>query len=301
MSGIIECVPNFSNGRNPEVVDQIVQSIMAVEGVSVLHRTSDFDHNRSVITFAGSPRAVAEAAFSSIATAATLINLDEHEGVHPRIGATDVVPFVPIKDFTMSACVELARQLGQRVWDELHIPVYLYEEAAIRPERKNLANVRRGEYEGLKKNIHTPEHLPDIGEPLIGKAGAVVIGARQPLIAFNVFLNTPELHIAQEIAKAVRHSSGGMAGIKALGLVVNGLAQVSMNLVDYKRSPLHRVVEMIRREAQHYGTSIHHTELIGLIPQDALLDAASWYLQMQGFSTQDVLENRLFFSEDNLD
>lgn len=276
-----------------EVVDAIVHAIAYVPGVSILHRTSDADHNRSVVTFAGAPDAVCEAAFSGIAEAARHINLEEHRGQHPRLGAADVVPFVPLTDATLEDCVVLARRLGERVGRELRLPVYLYEAAATRPERVNLEDVRRGGYESLRTSIGTPERAPDYGPAEVGRAGAVIIGARLPLVAFNVFLTTDDVSIAQKIAAAVRHSSGGLRYVKALGLLVNGRAQVSINLTDTSRTPLHRVVELVRREAERYGTAVHHTELIGLIPQSAVLDAAGWYLQLDAFGPERILETQL--------
>jgi glutamate formiminotransferase/formiminotetrahydrofolate cyclodeaminase len=292
---LVECIPNFSEARRPEVVEKIRQAICDVPGTHILDQHSDLDHNRTVITFIGSPAAVEEAAFQAIAIAARLIDLNVHTGQHPRIGATDVVPFVPISEISMTDCVEMARRLGKRAAQELNIPVYLYEEAATRPERQNLENIRRGEYEQLKLDIKTnPERQPDFGPAELGPAGATVIGARQPLIAYNVYLTTEAVEIAQKIAKGVRNSSGGMHFVKALGVLVEGRAQVSMNLTNYRQSPIGRVVEMIRREAQRYGVAIHHCELVGLIPQEALFDAATWYLQLDGFNAGQVLENRLF-------
>jgi glutamate formiminotransferase/formiminotetrahydrofolate cyclodeaminase len=296
MRRIVECVPNFSEGRRHEVVEQIKAAIASVAGVKLLDEEMDADHNRSVLTFAGKPEAVGEAAFKAIEEAAALIDMDQHEGEHPRIGATDVVPFVPISGVTMEECVELARRLGERVGSELGIPVYLYEKAATRPERVNLANVRRGEYEALKEEIATrPERKPDFGPSRVGKAGATVIGAREPLIAYNVYLDTDDLKMAQAIARAVRHSSGGLRFVKALGLYIEqrGLVQVSMNLTDYRRTPVFRVVEMIRREAQRYGASVVSSELVGLIPLQALLDAAEYYLQIEEFKQEMVLESHL--------
>jgi glutamate formiminotransferase/formiminotetrahydrofolate cyclodeaminase len=293
-SPIIECISNFSEARRPQVVDEIRQAIAGVPGAHVLDQHSDLDHNRTVITFAGPPPAVEEAAFRAIARAAELINLDEHRGEHPRIGATDVVPFVPISGASMQDCVEMARRLGARVGHELDIPVYLYEAAATRPERVNLENIRRGQYEGLKSEIAAnPERMPDYGPARLGTAGATVIGARHPLIAFNVYLTSEDVSIAKKIAKAVRHSSGGLRFVKGLGLLVDGRAQVSMNLTNYRETPLARVVELIRREAQRYGVGIHHTELVGLIPQEALVDAAVWYLQLDQFNPEQILEQRL--------
>jgi len=292
---LVECIPNFSEARRPEVVEAILNAIKSVPGVTVLDRHSDMDHNRTVLTYVGCPEAVEEATFQAIATAASQIDLDHHTGEHPRLGATDVVPFVPIRDVTMVECVEIARRLGQRVGSELNIPVYLYEEAATRPDRKNLEDVRRGEYEALKEDIKTrPERLPDFGPAEVGTAGGTIIGARQPLIAFNINLTTSEVSIAQKIAKAVRNSSGGLRFVKGLGLLVEGRAQVSMNLTNYRHTPVARVVEFVRREAQRYGVGIRNSELVGLIPQEALVDAAVWYTQMDLFDpAEQVLEQRM--------
>ena len=294
MQKIVECVPNFSEGRRPEVVQQIVDAIAAVDGVKMLDFSSDADHNRSVVTFVAPPETVGDAAFAGIAKAAELIDMTKHTGGHPRMGATDVCPFIPIKGVTMDDCVAIAKKLGQRVGEELGIPVYLYEKAATRPERENLAKVRKGQYEGIRDTIATdPARTPDFGPAKMGTAGATAIGARQFLIAFNVYLNTDNVEIAKKIGKAVRHSGGGLRYVKAMGLEVDGKAQVSMNLTDFTGTPIFRVVEMIRREATRYGVGIASTELIGLIPQQALIDAAVWYLQLDGFSPEQVLENRL--------
>jgi glutamate formiminotransferase / formiminotetrahydrofolate cyclodeaminase len=292
---LIECIPNFSEARRPEVIDQIAAAITSVEEVRLLNRSSDLDHNRTVLTFAGPPFAVEEAAFLAIQTAAELIDMDNHTGEHPRLGATDVVPFVPLSDVTMDDCVAIAKRLGERVGKELNIPVYLYEAAATRPERANLENIRKGQYEGLKSEIESdPERAPDYGPSEVGTAGATVIGARNPLIAFNVYLTTADIDIAKKIAKAIRHSSGGLRYVKALGLLVEGHAQVSLNLTNYRETPVARVVEMIRREAARYGASIHHTELVGLIAQDALTDAAVWHMQLDQFDKAQILESRLY-------
>lgn len=297
MSQLIECIPNFSEARRPEVIDRIAAAIQSVGDVKLLDRSSDLDHNRTVLTFVGSPAGVEEAAFRAIKTAAELIDLDQHTGEHPRIGATDVVPFVPLSGATMDECVQIAKRLGQRVGAELGIPVYLYEAAATRPERVNLENIRRGQYEALKAEIETnPERTPDYGPSKLPKAGATVIGARAPLIAFNVYLTTDDVGVAKKIAKAVRHSSGGLRFVKALGLLVDGRAQVSMNLTDFRQTPIARVVEFVRREAQRYGAGIHHSELVGLIPQEALVDAAVWYTQLDQFDKAQVLESRLYDS-----
>jgi glutamate formiminotransferase/formiminotetrahydrofolate cyclodeaminase len=298
MTSLIECIPNFSEARRPEVIDQIVAAIQSVPEVKFLDRSSDLDHNRTVLTFVGPPPAVEEAAFRAIRTAAELIDLDQHTGEHPRIGAADVVPFVPLKGVSMQECVEIARRVGQRVGEELGIPVYLYEAAATRPDRVNLENIRRGQYEGLKTEIETnPERSPDFGPSKLPKAGATVIGARNPLIAYNIYLTTSDVEIAKKIAKAVRHSSGGLRYVKALGLLVEGRAQVSMNLTNFHETPLARVVEFVRREAERYGVGIHHSELVGLIPQEALVDAAVWYTQLDGFDKEQILESRLYSAE----
>ncbi|MFN8527323.1 MAG: glutamate formimidoyltransferase [Anaerolineae bacterium] len=294
MRQLVECVPNFSEGRRADVIDRIAGEITAIADVQLLDRESDADHNRTVLTFVGTPQAVSEAAFRAIKMAADLIDLDHHQGAHPRIGATDVVPFIPIEGVTMADCVGLAKALGKRVAEELDIPVYLYEAAATRPENTNLADIRKGEYEGLKEAIQTdPNRRPDFGKAELGKAGATVIGARAPLIAFNAYLTTTDVEIAKKIAKAIRHQTGGLRFVKALGLLVDGKAQVSMNLTDYTQTSIFRAVEMVRREAARYGVGIQSTELIGLIPQRALFDAAQWYLQIDNFTPDQVLENRL--------
>ena len=295
MTQLIECIPNFSEARRPEIIDQIVAAINSVGDVKLLDRSSDLDHNRTVLTIAGSAAGVEEAAFRAIKTAAELIDLDVHSGAHPRIGATDVCPFVPLSGATMEDCIAIAQRLGQRVGGELNIPVYLYEAAATRLERTNLENIRKGQYEGLKSEIETDiNRKPDFGPAKLPKAGATVIGARNPLIAFNVYLTTDDVDIAKKIAKAIRHSSGGLRYVKGLGLLVDGRAQISMNLTNFHDTPIARVVEFIRREAQRYGVAVHHSELVGLIPQEALVDAAVWYTQLDQFDKEQILESRLF-------
>ena len=293
-AALVECVPNFSEGRRAEVVEQIVAVVKAVPDVILLDYSSDADHNRSVLTFVGTVEGVEQAAFAAIKKAAELIDLDQHQGEHPRIGATDVVPFIPISGVTMQECVAIAKRLGQRVGGELGIPVYLYEQAATRPEFENLANVRKGEYEGLRQEIKTnPSRKPDFGPSELGRAGATVIGARAFLVAYNVYLNTSDVDVAKQIGKAVRNLSGGLRYVKGLGMLVDGQAQVSMNLTNFKATPVYRVVEMIRREAARYGAMITHSELIGMIPQQALIDAAVWYLQLDGFSEDQILEYKM--------
>lgn len=292
--GLVESIMNFSEGRRQDVVAAIRDAIAAVDGVQLLDVQSDADHNRTVISFAGPAAAVGEAAFQATKIAQQQINLDQHTGEHPRIGATDVVPFVPLGDTPMTECVALAREVGQRIGAELGIAVYLYEEAATRPERRNLAAVRRGEYEVWRDEVASkPERAPDFGPAQATPAGATVVGARPPLIAYNVYLNTADVEIAKQIAKVIRHSGGGLRFVKALGLLVEGRAQVSMNLVNYAKTPIHRVVEMIRSEAARYGVSIAESEVVGLVPQDALLDAAEHYLHLNHFGRDQVLETRL--------
>ena len=294
MSALVECVPNFSEARRPEVVAAIADAIRGVPGARVLDVSSDLDHNRTVITFVADPAAAEAGAFAAIAKAAELIDLDQHKGEHPRIGATDVVPFIPLRGATTGDCVAIARRLGERVGRELNIPVYLYEAAATRPDREDLANVRKGEYEGLKTEIESnPARRPDFGPTRLGKAGATVIGARQFLVAYNISLNTADVEIAKKIARAVRFQTGGLRYVKALGLLVDRQAQVSMNLTDFRHTPIHRVVELVRREAARYGAAMVRSELVGMIPQAALVDAAQWYLQLDNLTEDQVLENRL--------
>ena len=292
---LVECIPNFSEGRRLEVVAQIEEAILSVPSVHILDQHSDHDHNRTVFTFVAPPEAAKRAAYAGIAKAAELIDLNEHEGEHPRLGAADVVPFVPIQGISMDECVELANQLAQQVAQDLDIPVYLYEEAATRPARKNLENIRRGEYEKIKAEIaDDPDREPDYGPRKLGPAGAVVIGARAPLIAYNVYLNSDDVEVANKIARAIRHSSGGLRFVKSIGLEVDGRAQVSMNLTNYRRTPIARVTELIRREAARYGLAIHHAELVGLAPQESFIEAARWYLQLDQFEPDQILETRLY-------
>ncbi|MGA2819640.1 MAG: glutamate formimidoyltransferase [Anaerolineales bacterium] len=291
---LVECVPNFSEGRRSEIIRQLVKTVVGTPGVRLLDQHSDPDHNRTVLTFVGSPEAVETAAFAATAQAAQLIDLNQHVGQHPRIGATDVIPFIPLQGLTLADCVNLARHLGSRLAEELGLPVYLYEAAAVRPGRANLEDIRRGEYEGLKGEIGTnPDRRPDFGPAQLGPAGATVVGARRPLVAYNVYLDTPDAEIAKKIARAVRGATGGLRNVKALGLLVEGRAQVSMNLTDYTQTSIARACEMVRREAAHWGTRIVRGEIVGLVPEAALLDAAAWYLQLEPFAAGQVIENRL--------
>jgi len=298
MDRIVECIPNFSEGKRKEVIDEIVGEIKKVKGVRLLDVESDADHNRSVVTFIAEPEAAAEAAFLATKKASELIDLNIHKGEHPRIGATDVIPFVPISNFTMEECIELARKVGKRIATELKIPVYLYEAAALRPECANLADIRKGEYECLKKEIETnPARKPDYGPAkLHPKAGATVVGAREPLIAFNVNLGTNNIEIARKIAKAVRFSSGGLKCVKAKGFEIKkrGIVQVSMNLTNYKETPIFRVYELVKSEAGRYGVPIIGCEIIGLAPLDAMVDVADFYLKLENFKKEQILETRLW-------
>jgi glutamate formiminotransferase len=298
MDKVVECIPNFSEGRRKEVVDEIVGEIKKVRGVKLLDVESDADHNRSVVTFIGEPETAAEAAFLATKKASELIDLNIHKGEHPRIGATDVIPFVPISNVTMEECIELARKVGKRIATELNIPVYLYEAAALRPECVNLADIRKGEYEGLKKEIETKScRKPDYGPAkLHPTAGATVVGAREPLIAFNVNLGTDNIDIAKKIAKAVRFSSGGLKCVKAKGFEIKkrGIVQVSMNLTNYKETPIFRVYGMVKGEADRYGIPIIGCEIIGLVPLDAMVDVANFCLKLENFDKKQILETRLW-------
>lgn len=296
MAKIVECIPNISEGRRLDIVEEIVAEIKKVPGVILLDYSSNPDHNRTVITFIGDPAGVSEAAWRLIAQAAERIDMTKHSGGHPRMGATDVVPFVPVQGVSMEECVALAKTLGERVGNELKIPVYLYEKAATRPERRNLADVRRGQYEGLKERIMTPEGQPDYGPSILGKAGATAIGARPPLVAFNVNLGTNNMAIAKAIAKGIRGSSGGFVNVKALGveLTEEGIVQVSMNMVDTQGTPLYRALEFIKTEAAHYGVPVIGSEIVGLVPWQPMLEVAEYYLHLKGFSPEQILEKRVF-------
>ncbi len=297
MKRLIECVPNFSEGRDPARVDALVAAMSAVEGVYVLDREMDADHNRSVITLAGEPEAVAEAALRGVGKAAELIDLTRHTGAHPRVGATDVLPFVPVEGVAIEDCVALAKKVGREIWERYRIPVYFYEAAATRPDRNNLENIRKGQFEGLRDEVlRNPDRAPDVGEPrLHPTAGATVVGARKFLIAYNINLNTPDVAIANKIARAIRFSSGGLRFAKAMGvdLKARRLAQVSINLTDFEQTPIHRVFEMVKREAERFGCAIVGSEIVGLVPKKAIEMTADFYLQLENFSPAQVLENRL--------
>ena len=295
MSKLVECVPNFSEGQRQEVIDAIIGAARETPGVKVLDWSSDPSHNRTVLTFVGEPEPVREAAFACCKRAAELIDMDRHRGAHPRVGATDVLPFVPVSDVTMEECVALAHGLGRDIGEKLSIPVYFYEAAAKRGSMRSLPDVRRGEYEGLKEAIGTPERAPDEGPSVMPKAGATVVGARPFLIAFNINLATPDVALAKRIAQTIRAAKGGYVNCRAIGLALEdrGITQVSINMTDYTSTPLHRVFETVRSEAARYGVSVVGSEIIGLTPMQALLDAADFYLRLEGFRREQVLEARL--------
>lgn len=293
---VVECVPNFSEGRRPEVIEQIVTAAKSVAGALVLDVKPDHDHNRVVVTLIGEPEAVSEAAFRACRKASQLIDMAAHHGEHPRIGATDVIPFVPLSGVTMEECVTLAENLGERIARELDIPVYLYERAARRPERRNLADVRRGQYEGLCESIKTPERHPDFGPACMHpSAGATVVGARPPLVAFNVNLDSSDLKLAKRIAKQIRESSGGLPAVKALGVMLTerNLAQVSMNLVDYTVTGIHIAYQAIEQAAAAEGVGIVGSEIIGLLPMQSLIDVALHSLRVESFTLAQVIETHL--------
>jgi glutamate formiminotransferase/formiminotetrahydrofolate cyclodeaminase len=297
MKRLIESVPNFSEGRDPARVDALIQAMSSVPGVYVLDHEMDADHNRCVITLAGEPEAVGEATLLGAGKALELIDMNTHTGAHPRVGATDVVPFIPIEGVTIEDCVSLARRVGNELWKRYRIPVFFYEAAALRPDRVNLENVRRGQYEGLREEMKkNHDRQPDVGEPkLHPTAGVTVVGARKFLVAYNVNLNTSDVGIANKIAKAIRYSSGGFRYVKSMGveLKARNLAQVSINLTDYEQTPMHRVYEAVKREAARYGVMPVGSEIVGLVPKKAIEMAADYFLQLEDFSPSQVFENRL--------
>ncbi len=294
MQTLVECVPNFSERRDKSKVDAIVEA-MKLDGIYLLDREMDADHNRCVITLAGEREPIQEAAIRGVGKAAELIDLNKHQGAHPRLGAADVVPFIPIEGVSIEDCVAMARLVGEQIWKRYQVPVYLYEAAATSPERQNLENIRRGQFEGIREEIVTnPARKPDFGEPrLHPSAGACVVGARKFLIAYNIFLNTSDAEIAKKIAKAIRFSTGGLRFVKAAGFLVRGQAQVSMNLTDFEQTPIHRVFELVKLEAERYGVAPASSEIVGLIPKKALEQAAEWFLQVENFDSSLILENRL--------
>jgi glutamate formiminotransferase / 5-formyltetrahydrofolate cyclo-ligase len=299
MPTTIECIPNVSEGVRPEVVARLVDEVRQT-GVRVLDASSDASHNRSVLTLAGDAASLKAGILALFAAATRAIDLRTHRGEHPRVGAVDVVPFVPIEGATMDDCVALAREVGAAVADRFAVPVYLYEEAATDPARRNLEDIRRGEFEGLADKMVRPGWAPDFGPPAPHpSAGATVVGARMPLIAYNINLNTDRLDVARRIAAAVRHSSGGLRYVKAMGVSIGEgrMAQVSINLTNHEKTPMFRVFEMVKREAARYGVSVRESRIVGLVPSAALLAAAAFYLQLEGFSNEQVLENKLRAAE----
>ncbi len=297
MAKLVECIPNFSEGRNQAVLDALVAVAKSVPGCTLMDVQSDPTHNRSVFTLVGSPEGIEEVSFQLCKKAAELIDMRKHEGAHPRMGATDVIPFVPTIGMTVEECVELSKRVAKRIWEELQIPSFLYEDSATTPERKNLATVRKGQFEGMPEKLLLPEWKPDYGERKIHPtAGITAIGARMPLVAFNVNLGTSDVQIAKKIAKVVRASSGGFKYCKAIGLLLEdrNVAQVSMNMVNYEGTPLYRVFEVIRAEAQRWGVPIIGSEVVGLTPAKALVDCAEYYLKIENFDYhKQVMENHL--------
>lgn len=293
---LVECVPNVSEGRDKAAIEAMAQAIRNVSEVRLLDVQSDPDHNRSVFTFVGTPEGVATAVLELFAAALPRIDLRVHRGEHPRMGAVDVVPFVPVRGVKMQDCVALAHKVGKEIWEKFRVPVYLYAESATRPERQDLSEIRKGEFEGFFEKIKDPNWHPDFGDPVVHPtAGVTAVGAREFLIAFNVNLGTSDLRVAKEIAKAVRFSSGGLRYVKALGMELRerGIVQVSMNLTNFRKTPLPRVLEFVRREAQRFGVPVVGTEIVGLIPEEALVQVAEYYLQLEKFSLGQVLERRI--------
>ena len=295
MASIIECVPNFSEGRRSEVIEAIADEIRAQPGVRLLDVQADASHNRSVLSFVGDLDAVRAAALAATRRAVELIDMNVHKGEHPRMGAVDVIPFVPISGVTMEECVGAARRLGREIWETLRVPVFFYAEAATRPERRRLPDIRKGEYEGLREKLAGLDWMPDVGEPAPHPtAGATVVGARAPLIAYNINLASEDVEVARKIARAVRESSGGLANVQAMGVrSESGRAQVSMNLLDYTRTPIHVAYEQVRLEASRHGVDILESEVVGLVPLDAIAESARFYLRLRGFNREQILEAKL--------
>jgi len=296
MGKLIECVPNFSEGRDLDKIEKIVNPFRGKDGVKLLDYKRDEDHNRLVVTVVGEPQSVKNAVLEAMGTAIELIDMTRHQGQHPRMGAIDVVPFIPIKNVTMTEAIELAREVAKEASERYGLPIFMYEKAATDPQRENLANIRKGEFEGMAEKIKLPEWKPDYGPAAIHPtAGATVVGARMPLVAFNVNLNTNSMDIANKIAKNVRFLNGGLRYCKAIGIELKdrGIVQISMNMTDYTKTALYRAFELVRIEAARYGVSIVGSEVIGLLPMEALIDTAVYYLGIEDFSMEQILENRL--------
>ncbi len=294
-SQLVQCVPNFSEGRNSEVIEKIVDNFRGKDGVKLLDYSSDEDHNRSVVTLVGEPKAIKDAVVAAVGVAIELIDMNKHEGQHPRMGAVDVIPFIPIKDFTVEEAVELSKETAKEVYEKFEMPSFLYEKSASAPHRTNLAKLRKGQYEAMSEKVKTEEFRPDFGTDIHPTAGIVAIGARMPLVAFNVILDTNNLETANKIAKNVRFINGGLRFVKAIGIDMGerNITQVSMNLTDYTKTPIYRVFELIKIEAKRYGINVIGSEVIGLVPMDALLQTAEYYLGIEDFSSDQVLEKRL--------
>lgn len=295
MAQLVECVPNFSEGRRGAVIDALADAVGQTPGVRLLDVQADASHNRCVISFIGGLEAVTAAALAASRRAVELIDMNTHRGEHPRLGAVDVIPLVPIAGVSMPECVTAARALGTRLWEELRVPVYFYAEAAARVERRRLPDIRKGEYEGLRAKLADPQWAPDVGDPVPHPtAGVTVVGARRPLIAYNINLRTDDVEIARRIAKTVRESSGGLPAVQAMGVrSASGQAQVSMNLLDYTTTPVHRAYELVQSEAARLGVEVLESEVVGLVPLDAVADAARAYLKLRAFDREQILEARL--------
>lgn len=296
MNKIMECVPNFSEGRDKAKIDRIVEPFRGKTDVKLLDYCNDEDHNRMVVTVVGEPQALKEALLDAIAVAVKEIDLNKHNGQHPRMGAVDVVPFIPIKNCTMDEAIELSKEVGEEIAKRFDVPVFLYEKSATAPHRENLASVRKGEFEGMDEKIRLPEWAPDFGKAMRHPtAGTVAVGARMPLVAYNINLNTSSLEIAHSIAKRIRYIGGGLRFCKAMGVELNdrGITQVSINMTDFTRTHLYQAMEMVRYEARRYGVNVIGSEIIGLVPMEALVDTASYYLGLEGFSIDQVLEARI--------
>ncbi len=297
MAKIVESVPNISEGRNKDIIEACIDEIRTTPGCTLLDYSSDEDHNRTVITYMGSPEAVEDASVKLAKKTVELIDLTKHEGAHPRMGCVDVMPFIPLKDMTMDECVELSNRVGERIAKEADLPVFLYEKSATAPHRQNLAAIRKGQFEGMAEKVKDPDWIPDFGGQRIHPTGgAVCVGARPPLIAYNINLGTSDLSIAEKIGKIIRESSGGLHAVKAMGVMLEdrNIAQVSINMTDYAVTPLYRVMELVKAEAKMYGVSVVGSELIGLAPMQAFLDTAEYYLQIEDFKPEiQVIENHL--------
>jgi glutamate formiminotransferase len=296
MKTILECVPNFSEGRDPEKIQKIIAPFQGKEGVRLLDIQKDLDHNRLVATVVGEPEALKKAVIEAVGVAVEVIDLRNHQGQHPRMGAVDVIPFIPVKNIKIKEAVDLSKEVARSIWELYRVPVFLYEASAQTPDRKDLSNIRQGQFEGMPEKLKSPQWKPDFGDTEIHPtAGVVAVGARMPLVAFNVNLNTDNIEIADRIAKAVRYKSGGLRYCKAIGVVLKerGLVQVSMNMTDFTKSPLYRALELVRLEAKRYGVTVAGSEIVGLVPMEALMDTAVYYMGLEDFSLQQILENRI--------